>query len=82
MAADFMYPPTISAAMESGHGEEWTTAMEADLERRWENEVLEEVEMPASKKVIGTKWVLHIKTDASGKLGKHKAGTVVKGWWH
>ena len=44
VAADFMDPPTVSAAMESGKVEEWTSAMEAELQSLWENEVFEEVE--------------------------------------
>ena len=80
VAADFMNPPTVSAAMESGKVEEWTSAMEAELQSLWENGVFEEVERPAGKKVIGTKWVLRIKTDASGNLDKYKARVVAKGY--
>ena len=35
VAADFMNPPTVSAAMESGKEEEWTAAMEAELQSLW-----------------------------------------------
>ena len=80
VAADFMNPPTVSAAMEGGNGEEWTAAMEAELQSLWENEVFEEVDRPAGKKVIGTKWVLRVKTDASGNLDKFKARVVAKGY--
>ena len=73
VAADFMNPPTVSAAMESGKVEDWSSAMEGELQSLWENEVFWEVERPANKKVIGTKWVLRIKTDASGNLDKYKA---------
>ena len=55
MAADFMNPPTVSAATESGKVEEWTSAMKAELQCLWENEVFEGVEMPAGKKVFRTK---------------------------
>lgn len=43
VAANFMNPPTISAAMEGDDGEEWIAAMEAEIRSLWENEVLEEV---------------------------------------
>ena len=36
VAAYFMNPPTVSAAMESGKVEEWTLAMEAELQSLWE----------------------------------------------
>ena len=80
VAADFMNPPTVSAAMGSGKEEEWTAAMEAELQSLWENQVFEEVDRPSGKKVIGTKWVLRIKTDAEGKLDKYKARVVAKGF--
>ena len=68
-----MNPPTMSAAMGSGKEEEWTAAMEAELQSLWENQVFEEVDRPSGKKVIGTKWVLRTKTDAEGKVDKYKA---------
>ena len=80
VAEDFMNPPTVSAAMESGKVEEWTSAMEGELQSLWGNEGFEEVERPANKKVIGTKLVLRIKTDASGNLDKYKARVVAKGY--
>ena len=39
-----------------------------------------EVARPAGKKVIGSKWVLRIKTDAAGKVDKFKARVVAKGF--
>ena len=33
VAADFMNAPIVSAAMESGKGEEWTAAMDAERPR-------------------------------------------------
>ena len=45
----------------------------------WENEVYEEVPR-SSGKVIGTKKVLRVKTDAGGNLDKFKARVVAKGF--
>ena len=42
-------------------------------------QVYEEVPRPSGK-VIGTKWVRRVKTDASGNLEKFKAKVVVKGF--
>ena len=55
VAADFMNPPTVTAAMESGNEKEWTAAMEAELQSLWENQVFKEVDSPSGKVVIGTR---------------------------
>ena len=60
-------------------GAEWAAAMEAELDSLWENGVYEEVPRPSGK-VIGTKWVMRVKTDASGNLEKYKARMVAKGF--
>ena len=43
--------------------------------------MFEEVDRPAGKMVIGTKWVVQVLTDADGNLDKYKAGVVAKGYW-
>ena len=53
--------------------------MEAELDSLWENEVYEEVPRPSGK-VIGTKWVMRVKTDAAGNLDIYKARVVAKGF--
>ena len=54
--------------------------MHKELESLWKNKVYVEVERPAGKKVIGSKWVLRIKTDAARKIDKFKARVVAKGF--
>ena len=39
-----------------------------------------EVARPIGKKVIGSKWVLRIKTNSAGKIDKYKARMVAKGY--
>ena len=80
IVVDFMNPPTKTVAMESGKVDEWSAAMEAELPSMWEKEVFEEVERPAEKKVIGTKWVLRVKTDAARNIDEYKARVVAKGY--
>ena len=75
-----MSPPTVSVALEGEKGSVWANAMEAELVSLWENEVYEGVDRPKGKKVIGTKWVLRVKTDAEGRLEKYKARVVAKGF--
>ena len=66
-------------ALDGEKGAEWAAAMEAELDSLWENADYEEVPRP-SRKVIGTKWVIKVKTDASGNLDKYKATVVEKGF--
>ena len=80
LAAEIMCPPTVAMALEGVKGAEWAAAMEAELDSLWENNVYEELPRPQGRKVIGTKWVLRVKTDAAGNLDKYKARVVAKGF--
>ena len=71
---------TIKEALGGDNAEKWAEAMDKELESLWKNKVYLEVERPAGKKVIGSKWVLRIKTDAAGEIGKFKARVVAKGF--
>ena len=73
-------PPSITVALEGDKGDEWAAAMEAELQSLWENEVYDVVDRPPGKKVIGTKWVLRVKTDSEGNIDKFKARVVAKGF--
>ena len=75
-----MNPRSVTITMESRKRNELSAAVEAELQSLWENEVFEEVERPAGKKLIGTKWVLRVKTDASDNPDKYKARVVAKGY--
>ena len=79
LATDIMSPPIVSLALDREKGVERAVAMEAELDSLWENEVYEEVPRPSGK-VIGTKWVMRVKTDAAGNLDKFKAKVVAKGF--
>ena len=82
LAAQVMSPPNVSMALEGVRGAKWAAAMEVELKSLWENEVYEEVERLTRKKVIGTKWILRVKTDVEGNLDKYKARVVAKGFKH
>ena len=79
-AIDLSCPKTVKEALGGDHAEKWAEAMDEELESPWKNEVYVEVERPTGKKVIGSKWVLRIKTDAAGKIDKFKARVVAKGF--
>ena len=73
-------PLSITVALEGDKGDEWAAAMEAELQSLWENQVYDVVDRPPEKKVIGTKWVLRVKTDSEGNIDKFKARVVAKGF--
>lgn len=54
--------------------------MDTELVSLWKNGFYLEVAGPAGKKVIGSKWVLRIKTDAFGNIDKFEARVVAKGY--
>ena len=79
-AVDLMCPATVKEALGGDKAEMWAAAMDKELESLWQNKVYVEVTRPPGKKVIGSKWVLRIKTDAEGKVDKFKARVVAKGF--
>lgn len=45
-----------------------------------ENGVYKLVDRPKGKKVVKSKWVMRVKTDASGHVEKYKARAVAEGY--
>ncbi|OAE22908.1 hypothetical protein AXG93_2777s1000 [Marchantia polymorpha subsp. ruderalis] len=58
----------------------WKTAMEAELEPIYENDTWSLVPLPPDQKVICTKWVFRVKTNADGTTAKLKARLVTRGF--
>ena len=54
--------------------------MKTEIESLKINDVWELVELPEDHKVIGSKWVFRVKTDADGKVETHKARLVAQGF--
>ena len=79
-AVDLIYPSTVKEALGGENSGKWADAMDKELDSLRQNKVYVEVAKPAGKKVIGSKWVLRIKTDAAGKVDKFKARVVAKGF--
>ncbi|CAI7775131.1 unnamed protein product [Closterium sp. NIES-53] len=84
-------PATLKETLESSDAEEWKTAMESALKSIEENDMLELVELPEGCKAMTSKWLFKIKSDADGKIERHKsrlpktlrtllAGAAIKGW--
>eukprot|EP00253_Pinus_taeda_P013408 PITA_13408 len=59
---------------------QWIEAMDEEMNAIERNKTWELVELPKGKEVIGFKWVYKTKRNAEGKIERHKATLVVKGY--
>ncbi|CAI5998961.1 unnamed protein product [Closterium sp. NIES-65] len=73
-------PATLKEALESSDAEEWKKAMESELKSIEENDTFELVELPEGRTAITSKWLFKIKSDANGKIERHKSRLVAKGY--
>ncbi|KAM0017627.1 putative RNA-directed DNA polymerase [Helianthus debilis subsp. tardiflorus] len=60
--------------------QEWKNAMLKELEAIEKHNTWELVTLPSGKNVVGLKWLFKTKNGADGKVLKHKARLVVKGY--
>ncbi|XP_074337186.1 putative mitochondrial protein AtMg00820 [Apium graveolens] len=58
----------------------WKLAMKKEKQSSEENQNWKLSELPPGKNVIGLKWIFKLKQDAEGKIVKHKARLVPKGY--
>lgn len=59
---------------------EWQEAMDTEMAAIRSNNTWELTELPSGKKAVGLKWVYKTKFGADGKIQKHKARIVAKGY--
>lgn len=70
----------VNEALKSEQKSKWKKAMEAEMKSLNDNEVWELVPLPEHRKLIDSKWVFKIKTDADGKVERYKARLVAQGF--
>jgi len=58
----------------------WKEAMDAELKSIRENNTWSLLDLPEGHRAIGLKWVFKVKRHAAGKIMKHKARFVAKGY--
>ncbi|KAI3518152.1 hypothetical protein L1887_06594 [Cichorium endivia] len=69
-----------SSYVEASKKKEWREAMNAELASIERNNTWRLVDLPKNRKAIGLKWVFKLKRDPNGKIVKHKARIVAKGY--
>nr|GEV23641.1 hypothetical protein [Tanacetum cinerariifolium] len=65
---------------EAAQDECWIQAMKQEIKSIERNNTWELCDLPAGATAIGVKWVFKTKLDKDGKIDKHKARLVVKGY--
>ena len=65
---------------EAMNSQVWIVAMKEELAMIEKNQTWMLIDRPVHKKVIGVKWIFKTKLNADGKINKHKARLVVKGY--
>jgi transposase InsO family protein len=71
--------PTMKQALQREDAPLWIEAINKELRSIFEKEVYDEVDAPADKRILTTRFVLHIKRDKWGNVIKYKARLVVRG---
>eukprot|EP01018_Ginkgo_biloba_P024370 Gb_37459 [translate_table: standard] len=70
-------PITFEEAIED---DKWIKAMNEEIAAIEKNQTWELADLPEHKKPIGVKWIYRTKYNEQGKVNKHKARLVVKGY--
>ncbi|MBW0538038.1 hypothetical protein O181_077753 [Austropuccinia psidii MF-1] len=80
MIADMNIPNNIKDAMKSPDSSQWIQAANSELHQFDKLNVWTAVDPLPNTKVLGARWVFALKHDSHGKIIKHKARYVVKGY--
>ena len=73
-------PHTVEEALSTPEKAHWVKAMEKEMKSLQENRVWDLVELPRSRKPVGSKWVFKVKSDEDGNVERYKARLVAQGF--
>lgn len=73
-------PTTFMEAVASTNANEWKEAMREELYAMEKNQTWEEVDLPAGRKAVGSKWVFKTKFNDKGSVMRRKARLVAQGF--
>ena len=73
-------PATLKDARQRSDWAKWEDAIHKELSSLKAAKTWILVERPKDRNVVGSKWVLRLKRDSEGKVEKHKARVVAKGF--
>lgn len=73
-------PRSYKLAMKGDESEEWRRACDKEISMLRKMKVWEEVDLPAGKQVVSSKWVFNKKSNSDGVVTKYKSWFVVQGF--
>ena len=73
-------PTTYRQATSGDDADLWQAAMDDEIQSLKENGTWEEVDPPAGRRIVDSKWVYKIKQKADGSIERYKARVVAKGF--
>ncbi|CAI7830979.1 unnamed protein product, partial [Closterium sp. NIES-54] len=73
-------PALMEEALAGDDREAWLASREDEFQSHMENETWTLTNLPPGKKALDCTWVLHVKTDAEGRLERRKTRLVIKGF--
>jgi hypothetical protein len=77
---EIIIPKSYAEAMRIPQAPLWTNAMNEEMDSGESKETFVKVSRPHNPKMIPTRWVYAVKTDAMGNVQRFKGRVVVKGF--
>ncbi|CAI7774075.1 unnamed protein product [Closterium sp. NIES-54] len=71
---------SMEEALAGDDQEAWLASREDEFQSHMENETWTLTNLPPGRKALDCTWVLRVKTDAEGRLERHKTRLVIKGF--